>query len=76
MDTEAPSWFTALPAGRGVFARIGSSGFHPRLGLSGHENFQEPLYELLKTVTGADAERAHEEFEAIAADQEMARRCW
>jgi GntR family transcriptional regulator len=48
--------------------------FHPRLGLSGNENFHEPLYDLLKAVSGADAERAHEEFGAIAADQEMARR--
>jgi GntR family transcriptional regulator len=48
--------------------------FHPRLGLSGNENFHEPLYDLLKAVTGADAERAHEEFEAIAATPEMARR--
>ena len=48
--------------------------FHPRLGLSGNEDFHEPLYDLLKTVTGADAERAHEEFAAIAADQDMARR--
>jgi GntR family transcriptional regulator len=48
--------------------------FHPRLGLSGNENFQEPLYDLLKAATGVDAERAHEEFEAIAATPEMAKR--
>jgi GntR family transcriptional regulator len=47
--------------------------FHPRLGLSGKENFHEPLYDLLKNLTGADAERAHEVFEAIAADEQMAR---
>jgi GntR family transcriptional regulator len=48
--------------------------FHPRLGLSGNENFHEPLYDLLKAVSGADAEKAHEEFEAIAATAEMAKR--
>jgi GntR family transcriptional regulator len=48
--------------------------FHPRLGLSGNEDFHEPLYDLLKAVTGVDAERAHEEFEAIAATPEMAKR--
>jgi GntR family transcriptional regulator len=46
--------------------------FHPRLGLSGKEDFREPLYDLIKATTGFDAEQAHEEFEALGADAEMA----
>jgi GntR family transcriptional regulator len=50
------------------------SWFHPRLGLTGNEDFRRPLYELLKAETGADADHAHEDFLAVPADAEMASR--
>jgi GntR family transcriptional regulator len=45
--------------------------FHPRLNLTGAENFELPLYEMLKEKTGVDADQAHEEFLAVGADAEM-----
>jgi GntR family transcriptional regulator len=50
------------------------SWFHPRLGLSGKEDFRRPLYELLKDETGVAADHAREEFLAVAADARTARR--
>ncbi|MCC6231030.1 MAG: GntR family transcriptional regulator [Verrucomicrobiales bacterium] len=50
------------------------SWFHPRLGLTGGEDFSGPLYEVLEKATGAIADNAHEEFVAVAATTTMARR--
>jgi GntR family transcriptional regulator len=49
------------------------SWFHPRLGLSGKEVFDRPLYEVIERETGAVAENAREEFRAVAAGGTMAR---
>jgi L-rhamnose-H+ transport protein len=48
------------------------SWFHPRLKLSGQEDFRRPLYELLKDETGINADNAHEEFLAVPADAKLA----
>ncbi len=50
------------------------SWFHPRLKLSGKEDFRRPLYELLKAETGIVADNAREEFLAVMADGPTARR--
>ena len=50
------------------------SWFHPRLNLSGKEDFRRPLYELLKAETGIVADNAREEFLAVTADSPTARR--
>ena len=50
------------------------SWFHPRLNLSGHEDFRQPLYGLLKEVTGVAADHAREEFVAVTADTPIAHR--
>jgi GntR family transcriptional regulator len=49
------------------------SWFHPRLGLTGQEDFSPPLYEVLEAQSGAVAENAREEFTAVAASAAMAR---
>ena len=48
------------------------SWFHPRLGLTGKDIFNKPLYEVLQAETGVVADHAREEFLAIAATGEMA----
>jgi GntR family transcriptional regulator len=48
------------------------SWFHPRLGLSGKEQFDRPLYELIASETGAKIGCAHEEFRAEIATPLMA----
>jgi GntR family transcriptional regulator len=50
------------------------SWFHPRLALSGKEDFRRPLYKLLKEETGVMADHAREEFLAVMADGPIARR--
>src|SRR6516162_1511073 len=50
------------------------SWFHPRLNLSGQEDFRRPLYGLLKEETGVAAEHAQEEFVAVRADATIAPR--
>ena len=50
------------------------SWFHPRLKLSGKEDFRRPLYELLKAETGTVADHAREEFLAVTADGRITRR--
>ena len=50
------------------------SWFHPRLKLSGKEDFRRPLYELIKAETGIVADHAREEFVAAIADAQIARR--
>ena len=49
------------------------SYLHPRLGLSGRNDFTRPLYEIIEAETGAVADRAHEEMVAVCADAQMAR---
>ena len=49
------------------------SWFHPRLGLTGREDFSRPLYEVLERETGVVAEKAREEFVAVAADTALAK---
>ena len=50
------------------------SWFHPRLKLSGKEDFRRPLYELIKAETGIVADTAREDFLAVTADSLTARR--
>jgi GntR family transcriptional regulator len=50
------------------------SWFHPRLNLSGREDFRRPLYTLIQEETGIAADHAREEFLAVAADGATARR--
>jgi GntR family transcriptional regulator len=49
------------------------SWFHPRLRLTGKEDFSEPLYEVLQAATGAVAENAREEFNAVVANAALAK---
>lgn len=49
------------------------SWFHPRLGLTGREEFSKPLYEVIEHETGAVAEKAREEFAAVAANATLAK---
>ena len=49
------------------------SWFHPRLGLTGREEFSKPLYEVIEHETGAVAEKAREEFGAVAANLALAK---
>lgn len=49
------------------------SWFHPRLGLTGREEFSQPLYEVIEHETGAVAEKAREEFAAVAANVALAK---
>lgn len=50
------------------------SWFHPRLGLSGREEFSHGLYEVIERVTGAVADTAREDFVAVRAGAVLARR--
>ncbi len=47
------------------------SYFHPRIGLTGDEDFSMPLYEMLETKYSTRAVTSREEIKAIAADDEM-----
>ena len=49
------------------------SWFHPRLGLTGKEDFSKPLYEVIEAETGAVAEVAHEELLAVSANAAVAK---
>ncbi len=49
------------------------SWFHPRLALTGKEDFRKPLYDILERDLGTIASSAHEEIAAVAADAELAR---
>jgi len=50
------------------------SYLHPRLGLTSTEDFTRPLYELIAGRAGIEAARSIDEFTAIAADKDMAKR--
>lgn len=57
----------------GVPVLYSRSWLHPRLGLSGKENFEKPLYEVVWKVSGLTPVRAHEEFVALQAPVRIAR---
>jgi GntR family transcriptional regulator len=48
------------------------SWFHPRIGLKGTEEFNQPLYELLEAAAGVRPHHAREEFSAVSADAALA----
>ncbi len=48
------------------------SCFHPRLGLTGNEDFTRPLYEVLSDHAHVVPEHSHEILSAVAADRRMA----
>lgn len=50
-----------------------SSWFHPRLGLTGQEDFNRPLYEVLERASGVRPHHAREEFLAVSADARHAK---
>lgn len=50
------------------------SYFHPRIGLSGTENFNRPLYEILQNDYAVVAKLSKEEITAVAADRVLAKR--
>src|SRR5215469_3323533 len=49
------------------------SWFHPRLGLKGNEETNQPLYEMIEKATGVRPHHAREEFLAVTADAQMCR---
>jgi GntR family transcriptional regulator len=53
---------------------LSRSWLHPRLRLTGHEDFSKPLYDLLEQESGIVAESAREDFIAIAATAAAAHR--
>ena len=53
---------------------LSTSWFHPRLKLTGDEDFTRPLYEVLEAETGVVAKTAHEEFAAITANAALAKK--
>lgn len=50
-----------------------SSYFHPRIGLTGKEDFTQPLYEMLKKEYSVVAKISKEEISARAADKHLAK---
>ena len=48
------------------------SYFHPRIGLTGKEDFERPLYEILKNDYATLAKLSKEEITATAADKNLA----
>lgn len=57
------------PEGPFVFS---ISFFHPRIGLTGNEDFSQPLYEILEKKFATVAKLSKEEISAIAADEPLA----
>ncbi|MBP7483103.1 MAG: GntR family transcriptional regulator [Lacunisphaera sp.] len=49
------------------------SYLHPRLGLAGDDNYNQPLYELIRNRSGGIADQSDEELTAVAADGRLAR---
>jgi GntR family transcriptional regulator len=82
---EAVARALQVPAGTGVLCleRVRgwdaqpevsfTSHFHPRLGLTTEEDFQKPLYEMIRERTSVVADHSFEEFVAEAADRRLAR---
>jgi GntR family transcriptional regulator len=53
---------------------VSRSWFHPRLRLTGDEDFSRPLYDVLETTAGVQPDTAREEFSAVPASPVLARR--
>ena len=53
---------------------VSTSWMHPRLKLTGKEDFSKPLYEMLETETGVVAKTAREEFTAMVATTVLAKK--
>lgn len=49
-----------------------TSWFHPRLGLKGTEETNQPLYEMIEKAAGVRPHHAREDFLAVSADAQMA----
>lgn len=49
------------------------SWFHPRLGLTGNENFEQPLYQILEQKLKVYPSRSKEELRALEADKTIAK---
>jgi GntR family transcriptional regulator len=49
------------------------SWFHPRLGLKGNEDTNQPLYEMIEKASGVRPHHAREDFLAVSAEAQMAR---
>jgi GntR family transcriptional regulator len=58
-------------AGRPVLHTM--SWFHPRLGLKGNEEANQPLYEMIEKASGVRPHHAREDFLAVNAESQMAR---
>ncbi|MGH8024453.1 MAG: GntR family transcriptional regulator [Limisphaerales bacterium] len=58
-------------AGRPVLHTM--SWFHPRLGLKGNEEVNQPLYEMIEKASGVRPHHAREDFMAVIADAQTAR---
>lgn len=58
-------------AGRPVLHTM--SWFHPRLGLKGNEETNQPLYEMIEKASGVRPHHAREDFLAVNSDAQMAR---
>lgn len=48
------------------------SYFHPRIGLSGNENFEKPLYEMLEREYSTPVSKSKEKISALLADKNIA----
>jgi GntR family transcriptional regulator len=54
-------------------AVVADSWLHPRLGLSGDEDFSRPLYEIVQRASGTRPTRSEEEISVICASEPMSR---
>ncbi|MBI5381932.1 MAG: GntR family transcriptional regulator [Opitutae bacterium] len=58
----------------GVPVLFSSSWLHPRLQLTGAEDYSKPLYDVIESASGIVAEKAREDFTAVAASAVLAKR--
>ena len=78
--------FFGIPANRKVLQLVRLRGtvhgpfvyfiswFHPRIGLTGNEDYSRPLYEILETDYATPVKTSKEEITACAADRNLARK--
>jgi GntR family transcriptional regulator len=74
LDATRPLWRLDRVrgwAGRPVLHTM--SWFHPRLGLKGNEETNQPLYEMIEKTSGVRPHHAREDFLAVNAESQMAR---
>jgi GntR family transcriptional regulator len=74
LDAARPLWRLDRVrgwAGRPVLHTM--SWFHPRLGLKGNEETNQPLYEMIEKTSGVRPHHAREDFLAVNAESQMAR---